>query len=435
MINVYKTIISKLALFRKDTSGQISIIIGVILIPFSVFLGAGIDWSQKVSTAAKMQSTIDSAILAVARELSIEKDLTEAEMDKIAGAIFDANISVSSAVNLEELKVTFANDLLKITQVGAVDTSFLNLININKMKVSVSSEVNMKFSGVDLALAVDLSGSMWGNKLKELKKATKLLITELSDTNVTDMRVSFVPWTRGVNLGSYGGSLGGSVSYNYSYPNHKYTYNSKKYYTDRNGLNINNCIQPRGDGKISSTNPTGNHSYDAYCPSAKLIPLTSLNKKTDENDSNSEYGKDVLGDIADSWQARGGTGSHNGMYWAWATLNNSFDTIFGVPEVDDPESVKKYAVIMTDGLNNGYNYGQTFNNKMLAACTAMKQKGISIYAIVLMESSSTVINTFKACASPDIGGRKFFIKTNSASELSDDFKTIAEEIGQFYLSK
>ena len=203
MSNKIVLCVTKISNFCKDAGGQITIMLAVLMIPLTVFVGGSLDWSQQITTKAKMQSTVDSAILAVARQLTTKKKLTQAEMDSIAKTVFDTNISVAANVKMANFKITLKDDLLRITQQAEVSTSFLKIIDIPTLGVNVVSEVLVKFEGVDIALAVDLSGSMGGNKIQHLRNATVSLLEELTASNLTEMRVAFVPWTRGVNLKGY----------------------------------------------------------------------------------------------------------------------------------------------------------------------------------------------------------------------------------------
>uniref|UniRef100_A0A2A4Z4E2 VWFA domain-containing protein n=1 Tax=OCS116 cluster bacterium TaxID=2030921 RepID=A0A2A4Z4E2_9PROT len=577
--------------------------LAVLMIPLTVFVGGSLDWSQQITTKAKMQSTVDSAILAVARQLTTKKKLTQAEMDSIAKTVFDTNISVAANVKMANFKITLKDDLLRITQQAEVSTSFLKIIDIPTLGVNVVSEVLVKFEGVDIALAVDLSGSMGGNKIQHLRNATVSLLEELTASNLTEMRVAFVPWTRGVNLKGYyykvtkpaaqnarrpqarerntsqaknvpqaknapqarnvpqarnsgdrnhgdnnsgndnhgyrndgdrnrgnnnsgndnvgnynsgdrnrgnynsgNGNIGnrnsgngnvgdrnsghrnkgndnkgnGNVGNNNdghrnkgngnkgnantgnkndghrNKGNHNSGNDNKGNYNHGNGnvgdYNMGNyhhgngpgagsgsgsgsgtpnepentCVGTRADGKLRADNTTIEHPLENKCPSAKLIPLTNLLEV-----KNNKTGQKRLEAIANSWTTDGGTGSHNGMYWAAATLNSAFYPIFGTKTPKDPKSIKKYIIIMTDGLNNSSN----FNTQMLAACAQAKAQGISIYSIVLMEKASSVVNTFRACATADASGREYFIQTDNSALLKEDFRRIVAEIGQFYLSK
>ncbi|MCJ8322609.1 MAG: TadE/TadG family protein [Rhizobiales bacterium] len=425
-------LISKLNKFCNNVSGQIAIMFALLMVPMAVFIGAGIDWSQQINANTKLQSTLDSAALAVARRLSVDKDLTMDEMMAVAQKIITANTKVSSYVKLDDFTLVFADDLITITQTGAVKTTFLKLVDISSLNLSVSTQVNMKFGGVDLALAVDLSGSMGGTKLKELKKATNILLDELSNAAVSEMRVSFIPWTGSVNLNVYFEAVTGVSNDKDDDKKKKKKKKKKKRHNKKKDEKTNTCVQPRESGKMAivdiplkhqPANPKDN--YQA-CPTADLIPLTDLVEVVD-----GKTGKQKLKSIVQSWTAKGGTGSQNGMYWAWATLHEAFYGVFGTDTPADPAAIKKYAIIMTDGKNNK----SVYNVKMLASCKAMKAEGIFIYAIVLMENSSSVINTFKQCASPSSEGRNYFIKTNTAAALTSSFKQIAAEIGSFYLSK
>lgn len=406
--------------FIKDTKGQIAIMFAMLLVPLAVVIGAGIDWSQQVTTTTKLQSSVDSAILAVARAVSVDASLSQGDQRAIAEKIFDANLHVSKSVELDDFLLVTVNKKITLTYTGEVETYFLKLIDIPTLDLNVIAEVDLKFSSIDLALAVDLSGSMYGTKISELIKATKILLDELALANVENMRVSFIPWTRGVNLGKYENAVTVPSKKWYNTPNYSNVWASKKYW-ERYKLNHIGCVDSRSSGKMKTTGTTRNHNYEHYCPFAKLIPLTNL--KGD--------GKADLIAISKTWKARGGTGSNHGMYWAYATLHNKFDSIFGVPALPDPTTVKKYAIIMTDGENNK----TIFDKKMLVTCTQMKEAGIIIYTIVLKVKKASVLKTFKACASPNSGGVNYFITADTGAELKVVFKRIATEVGQFSLTK
>lgn len=423
MNKFYLELMTVIKRFKSDAKGQIAIMFAVLVLPMSVMIGASIDWSQQISATAKMQSTMDSAILAVARALSVDPDLSKAKQRAIAQIIFDTNISVAGNVKLNNFTLDKTDELITMSQSGSIDNTFLKLIDIPSMELTVSSEVNIKFGGVDLALAVDLSGSMRGNKIAHLRNATKSLLKELAAASVSEMRVAFIPWTRGVNVGGYYDKLAVKPV---RPPCYWYWRHGRQYRNCPPKPTPNDCIDIRPGGLFVPNNTTINHPDTTACPVAKLIPLTDLSKKI-----NGKTGEKRLKDIAVHWNATGGTGSHNGIYWAWATLSETFWPVFGTTTPTDPDAIKKYAIIMTDGLNNH----SSFNTTMITTCTAMKKAGISIYTIVLMETNRSVINTFKSCASPNSSGRKFAIVTSNANELDSVFQQIAGEIGQFYLSK
>lgn len=346
-MNKYLQLMTKIKQFGKNSSGQIAIMFAVLALPLATMLGAGIDWSQQLRATDKLQSTIDSAILAVARGLSIDPELSTSAQRAIAQTIFDVNVSVGGNVNLNAFTLTFTNDVLNMAQTGTIENNFLKLVDIETMDLSVASQVNLKFGGVDLALAVDLSGSMGGSKISHLRAATSSLLTELSGAAVTQMRVSFIPWTRGVNVGAYYDDMAveppepEACYWRRNHHGHWYEYCPPPPPTP------NDCIDIRPGGLFSANDTVINHPDAWSCPSSKLVPLTDLAETV-----GGVTGETRLKAIAATWGANGGTGSHNGIYWARATLKEAFWPTFGTSTPLDPTTVKKYAIIMTDGLNN-----------------------------------------------------------------------------------
>ncbi len=208
-----------------------------------------------------------------------------------------------------------------------------------------------------------------------------------------------------------------------------------------------------------------------YCPTAKILPLTSE--------------KTTIKNHIDSMVADGGTAINIGMVWGWRALSPNWNGLwYGSSTLNLPSGytalplnygeqfMDKVVVLMTDGLNtlgtnsssydiyhafarqerfdltptsskydyrgflkqsalsgSGYSsYPQILDAKVLATCSAMKSAGIIIYTVLLVDGDSAMM---EACATSP---KHAFVAT-SAAELEDNFNTIGEELSNLRISK
>ena len=94
---------------------------------------------------------------------------------------------------------------INLVATGRVATSFTKVVGQDHLNIDVSSQVVWGMKKLELALALDNTGSMASaNKMAELKKAAKELIQTLKKVsqNDDDIRISIVPFAQEVNVGT-----------------------------------------------------------------------------------------------------------------------------------------------------------------------------------------------------------------------------------------
>src|SRR5262249_56885329 len=79
--------------FAQDSSGSVAMVFSLALIPIMVAVGAAIDYSRANSVKAVLQATLDSALLAGAKDGS-------SSWAQVAQNVFQANFSAKSSVSL-----------------------------------------------------------------------------------------------------------------------------------------------------------------------------------------------------------------------------------------------------------------------------------------------------------------------------------------------
>lgn len=390
--------LNKLILFPKDVRGQISIMFALLIIPLAGFIGSAVDFSQKISYESKLQATLDSVSIAVAKEIARNNKAKNADLKKIADIIFNSNHVLPDNITANPYVIIRNKETLTIEQTASLKTGFMSLLGVNKLQIEIASEVNIKRSDVELAMILDMSGSMGGSKMKDLKTATKDLVNTLiqDTTGLASIKISYIPWTRGVLIND---------------PMHKLVLKN-------NNTGKYNCAgsrakptekSPAKQPISASLNWRGDQES---CPQTSIVPLTD--------------DKTQLLNAVNGWQAGGGTYSDTGLTWGWGTLSPAWNGLWGTNAAAKPyKKVKKFAVLMTDGDNNT----TQADTRSKALCRKMKAKGIKIYSIAF-RAGSKAQKLLKKCAST----AAMYIDASSGDALKEAFKQIADEVGAFYIS-
>src|SRR5688572_7695222 len=171
----------QLSRFGAAERGNVMITFALALIPMIGLVGAAVDYSRGNSAKAAMQSAVDATALILSKEAL---SLTTAQLNTKAEAIFKAQFHRPDVTNLIVTPV-FTNPgtgsfKLTLAATGRVQTTFTRVVGQEKIDLNVSNEIVWGVKKLELALALDVTGSMDNNnKMTELKKAAKSLLTTL----------------------------------------------------------------------------------------------------------------------------------------------------------------------------------------------------------------------------------------------------------------
>ena len=145
----------------------------------------------------KLTNAIDSAALAIGRR----NNLTSAE----ATGLVESLISARYAGTLKSLVVSDTATQVNVTVTVTVPMTFMQVLNTQSVDVTVSASAVRPHGKLEIALVLDQTGSMAGQKIANLKLAAKDLIDIVIWDNQTDdyySKVAIVPYAAGVNVGT-----------------------------------------------------------------------------------------------------------------------------------------------------------------------------------------------------------------------------------------
>ncbi len=186
---------------RRSRSGNVALGAALMLMPLSLLAGLGVDFGRAWMAQDRLGQAVDSAALAGARVLGSRDPAIDARM------FFDANFSERPGVSVDSFQVTPSADgqTLDITATGRIGTTFLQLAGSRwqTLPIAASATGRRTTMGMELALVLDVTGSMAGTSMTQMRLAASDLVGILFGNRSTldTLFISVVPYSSTVNLG------------------------------------------------------------------------------------------------------------------------------------------------------------------------------------------------------------------------------------------
>ena len=371
-------------------------------------------------------------------------NLNQAQLNTRATDIFKALLD---RPDVEQIAVTptFTKQAsgyrVSVVATGAVPTSFMHLLGKDQVPVTVNAQVVWGMKKLELALALDNTGSMdSSNKMTELKKAAKSLIQTLKAVamNDDDIKIAIVPFAQEVNVGTgnvnatwlnwqeWDDENGDDVSTttcNGKKGKKKKCETSKTWVPDDHKT-WNGCVMDRDqDYDVLDTTPTTTIKSTLFptiqasnCP-VSILPLTSV--------------KAHQGTLISKIETMKPTGTTNvaiGLAWGWHVLTQNAPMTEGT--VPNPET-DKVIILLTDGENTENRW--TTSSKEIDArtrlvCANVKAAGIKLYTVNVIDGNAALLQT---CATR--ADMYYFVQ--NATQLDGVFSKIAGSLANLRIAK
>lgn len=192
---------------RRDDRGVVVVMVALMLVPILLALGGAIDLGVAYYLKARLGYAVDAAALSVGSTIDDNVNIRDR-----AQAFLEANYPSGAIGTLlmddQNFTVTENDNVVTISAKASFDTFFLKLFNRPTITVAASGEVIRAVKGMDVALVLDVTGSMTGSKIRELRSASRALLETLfgSQSRPENLFVSVVPYSASVNPGGEVGS-------------------------------------------------------------------------------------------------------------------------------------------------------------------------------------------------------------------------------------
>ena len=181
--------------FGADEGGAL-VYFGLVLFLLMVMIGGfAIDLMRYEQTRTRLQNALDRCTLNAAA-LSQRLDPTAVVNDCIAKS--------GLTQQLQSVIVEEGENFRDVRTVGLADTNphFLHLMGLDKLDARANSRAVQRISNVEIVLVLDVSGSMSGQKIIDLRAAASKFVGDvLAGDDDNRVSVSIVPYNAQVNIG------------------------------------------------------------------------------------------------------------------------------------------------------------------------------------------------------------------------------------------
>lgn len=401
--------------FANDDSGAVAIIFALVMIVMSFAAGMALDYSRITHTNAKYAAAADAAALAAGRALQ-DGRYTDAEISALARAYFQENIAHSSEgfgdISGLNVRIDRARSTVTFDVDAEVQMTLTKVMDFDKADVPVTSTVVFEQNDIELGMALDITGSMRGRKLRDLKVAANDLIDILMpDAGTThSVRIGIAPYAASINAGPYAANVSNNTS-------------TDGCVWERSGPQAFTAAAPGPGAYLTAgatpadIDPTEGTSWFS-CPRATVTPLSD-----DKTSLKSEINR---------LRAGGFTAGHIGAAWASYLVSPEWSGVWpsaSAPADYSDSKTIKVALLMTDGIFNTAYVNGTSDYQAVEVCKAMKEQEVLVYAVGFQAPSGAQA-TLQSCAT---SGDHYF-KADDAEELRSAFIAIAKQLSNLRLS-
>jgi Flp pilus assembly protein TadG len=180
--------------FRADERGTLVIFALMLSILMLMVGGIAVDVMRYESRRTSLQNTLDRSTLAAA---SLTQDMNP------EAVVNDYFLKAGLAEYLTSVTVTESMTSREVSATASADTGplFLKMMGIDEFDANGLSTAEQTINNVEISLVLDVSGSMSGTKIANLRAAAASFVqTVLAGDDDHHVSVSIVPYNAQVNL-------------------------------------------------------------------------------------------------------------------------------------------------------------------------------------------------------------------------------------------
>lgn len=405
-------LVEKGTAFVTDRGGNFAMIFGLTSFALVMAGGMALDYARLSTAKSQLNHAVDAAVLSTTRQITAGLITEEEGEERVRDFIF-ANIDeadIGLPVSIDQVTINQVDKTLEVIASLDVPMTLTKITGRDIRTVATGSKAQFSNTQIEVAMALDITGSMRGSKIAALKTAATNGVEKMFDAPGADDRVR-------IGLVPYAATVDASPVINQI----NYTGTSNGCVYERTGP------QRYTDAFASPVHPVGGTTSN--CPGAQILPMT--NNET------------IIKNRINSFGTGGCTAGHIAIAWSYYMLSPQWNDAWpdGSDAAPYAPGTRKSAVIMTDGAFNTHpssgNYcswgGVALSGDYARnLCSEMKSRGITVYTIAF-SAGATAAALMADCASPGTPGSTHFFNANDGNQLNAAFEAIAEDITELRL--
>jgi Flp pilus assembly protein TadG len=190
-------------------SGAVAPLVGVSAIMLVGAVAVAVDVGRGQVAQSKLQAALDSAGLAAGAVVS--QQLTEEDLWPEAWKYLDENFNgqtIDATIDPADFDLVLSDDQMLVTLEAraSLPTTFMRIFGHDIMEVAARTEITREMTGLEVALVLDVTGSMCDpcSKRDAMKDGALDLMNIMFGDNATvdDLWIGIVPFSQGVNIGT-----------------------------------------------------------------------------------------------------------------------------------------------------------------------------------------------------------------------------------------
>lgn len=199
--------------FARDEGGAFALMFGVMAIVLIALGGAVVDYVSLEQSRNRAQLALDAAALALQSEITRpgydENDIKRRAQALVIERIGDSRVRAM----IDVVEIDPKRGSLFLSGSFTTSTNFVRLVGVQELGARFSSEVVRGSLDIEIAIALDITVSMAGDRLVALKAAANNLINAViqDDQSLNYTKMALVPYAQSVNAYPYQDKIRGPL--------------------------------------------------------------------------------------------------------------------------------------------------------------------------------------------------------------------------------
>lgn len=354
--------------FARDERGNVALIWAICALVVLGFIGVALDFSRAHAVKQSLQNAADSAALVAERMADKPFSERQAAAEQYFRASLAAHSYGSSATLLLEHMPGGGH---RVSATMPSPTTLARLVSDHDLVVRTSSEAKQEGSDLEVSVVLDITGSMSGQRITDLKAAA----VDLVNIVVRDQqepyysKVALVPYSIGVNLGSNAAAARGPVT----------APSSISAVTWRNGATKTITAATRASPVVITSVAHGLQNGD-------FIYITGVGGMTQINNRIFT----VAGRTTNTFQLSGVNGSSYNLFSVGGTIQKCFSSTCGVQVTANNHGLSNNDYVFISGVNGMTQLNNVMSNSASATPpNAWQVSSITSNTFVLAATTGT----------------------------------------------